>query len=241
VAKEKTAVMHVESQPLDTASTPKPKAKKNYRPLFIGAAFLLALVAFLSYIGVLGGNVRVVDAGRFYRSAQLTGNGYDAVSARLAGNSLDAVVKRYGIHTVISLRNGSDKDRFYREEKAVCAKEGVDHVDVPFSALHLPPPETLSQLLATLDHARYPVIVHCQAGSDRTGLASTLYVHLYRHVPLNEAQAEELTWHYGHFPVQKTRRMDLFFDLFRKTGAGMDLRTWIDRKYPALYASSPDK
>lgn len=234
--------MNVEPQPVDAAPTSKPKPKRKGRRILLGtAACLLALIAFLSYIGVLGGNVRIVDAGRFYRSGQLTGYGYDGMSARIAGNSLDSVLGRYGIHTVISLRNGSDKDRFYREEIAVCAKKGVDHVDVPFSAMHLPSPETLRKLIDTFDQARYPVIVHCQAGSDRTGLASALYVHLYRHVPINEAQEAQLTWHYGHFPVQKTRRMDLFIDLFRKTGDGMDLRSWIDQKYPALYASSPDK
>ncbi len=227
---------------MDAKPASRPTPKRNRRRLFLClAAFLLALITLLWYIGVLGGNVRVVDSGRFYRSGQLTGNGYDGLSARLAGNSLDAVLDRYRIHTVICLRGGSNKDRFYRDETAICAKDHVDHVDVPFSALHLPSPETLHKLLDTYDHAQYPVIVHCQAGADRTGLASTLYVTLYRHVPLEEAQAEELTWHYGHFPVQKTRRMDKFFDLYRQTGTGMDLRTWIDQKYPEVYAASPDK
>ena len=236
-----------ESDPLDDdaledtpVATPKPRPKRRFHWLW-PVGFLLMLITFLWYIGVLGGNIRVVDSGRFYRSAQLTGNRYDGISAKLLGNSLDSVLSRYSIHTVISLRGGSKKDLYYREETAICAKDGVDHVDVPFSALHLPSPETVQKLVYILDHARYPVIVHCQAGSDRTGLASTLYVHLFRHVPLDEAQNAELNWHYGHFPVQKTRRMDLFFDLYRKTAHGMDLRDWIDQKYPALYAASADK
>ncbi len=232
--------MNVEAPPLDNMPVSQPKHSHQRRWL-VAAVFLLALIGLLWYVGVLGGNVRVVDSGRFYRSAQLTGNGYDGLSAKLAGNSLDAVVARYGIHTVVCLRGGSEKDRYYREETAICAKDHVDHIDVPFSALHLPSPETVHKLLDTFDHAQYPMIVHCQGGSDRTGLASTLYVHLYRHVPLDEAQQDELTWHYGHFPVQKTRRMDLFFDLYRKTANGMDIRTWIDRKYPEVYAASPDK
>ncbi len=224
------------------APTPKLARKRKIPPLVVrGGIFLLLLIGFLWYIGVLGGNVRTVDAGRVYRSAQLTGNGYDGLSARLAGNSLDRVLRRYGIQTVISFRGGSEKDRYYREERAICTQDGVDHVDVPFSSQHLPSPETLHKMLDAFDHARYPVILHCQAGSDRTGLASTLYVHLYRKLPLDEAQTEELTWRYGHFPVQKTRRMDTFFDLYRKTSGGMDMRTWIEQKYPQVYAESADK
>jgi protein tyrosine phosphatase (PTP) superfamily phosphohydrolase (DUF442 family) len=234
--------MSIENTPSDEFPAPPVTSKPDRRRLWLWVAvFLLFLITLLWYIGVLGGNVRVVEAGRFYRSSQLTGNNYDGLSARLAGNSLDAVLHRYDIHTVVSLRGGSDKDLDYREEIATCKKDGVDHVDVPFSARHLPPPEAVHQLLDTFDHARYPVIVHCQAGSDRTGLASTLYVNLYEHVPLDEAQHDELTWRFGHFPVEKTRRMDEFFDLYRKTGAGMDLRTWIDQKYPQIYAASPDK
>lgn len=230
--------------PLD-ADPPAPATsapKRNRRRLLLWAAlFLLMLLTFLWYIGVLGGNVRIVDAGRVYRSSQLTGNSYDGVSARFFGNSLDNVLNRYKIQTVLNLRGGSDKDLYYREELAICAKDKVDHIDVPISARRLPPPESVKKIIDTFDHARYPVIIHCQAGADRTGFASTLYVALYRHLPLDEAQTSELTWHYGHFPVQKTRRMDEFFDLYRKTGKGMDLRTWIEQKYPEVYASSPDK
>ncbi len=227
--------------PLEAAvPLPAPKRKRHpYR--WGGAAVFLALFGFISYIGVIGGNVRIVDEGRVYRSAQLTGNGYDGVSARLVGNSLDNVLHRYGVHTVVSLRGGSEKDRYYREEEAVCAQDNVDHVNVPFSAQHLPSPETVTKLIDTFDHARYPIILHCQAGSDRTGLASALYIHLYRHLPITEAQNKELTWRYGHFPIQKTRRMDTFFDLYRSTGNGQDLRTWIARTYPSVYAASPDK
>ena len=221
---------------------PPPARKRTRHPYRWGsAAVFLALFGFISYIGVLGGNVRTVDAGRVYRSAQLTGNGYDGVSARLVGNSLDSVLHRYGIHTVVSLRGGSEKDRYYREEAAVCTQDNVDQVNVPFSAQHLPSPETINKLLDTFEHARYPIIIHCQAGSDRTGLAAALYIHLYRRLPIDEAQREELTWRYGHFPIQKTRRMDTFFDLYRSTSNGQDLRTWIARTYPSVYAASPDK
>ena len=67
------------------------------------------------------------------------------------------------------------------------------------TARKLPPPERLKQLLETFDHARYPILIHCQGGSDRTGLASTLYENQIEHIPLDQAEQAELTLRYGHF------------------------------------------
>ena len=79
--------------------------------------------------------------------------------------------------------------------------------------------------------------MHCQAGSDRTGLASTLYAHLYANVPLSLAETEELTWRYGHFPIAKTRAMDEFFALYHADASGISLRDWILHRYPQVYSA----
>ena len=102
-------------------------------------------------------------------------------------------------------------------------------------ATTLPKPREVARLLTLLDTAKYPVLFHCQAGSDRTGLAATLYLHLYRGMPLEKAQAEGLTWRYGHFPFS-AKPMDDFFDLYRQEAQQMDLRTWITKRYPQVYA-----
>lgn len=202
----------------------------------VGVLFLF-LIVFLWLIGVFGGNVRTIAPGRAYRSSTLTGFNYTSVTARLVGNDLESVLKRDGIRTVISLRAGSPRDDWYRDELAACKRVAADHKDITFSARKLPPPETLAALLDAFDHAQYPILLHCQAGSDRTGLASALYAHLYEKLPLARAEAEELTWRYGHFPVDKTRAMDDFFTLYRRDANGLDLRTWILKKYPQVYAA----
>ena len=43
----------------------------------------------------------------------------------------------------------------------------------------MPPPESLRALLAAFDAAPYPIIYHCQAGADRTGLVSAIYAAIY--------------------------------------------------------------
>ena len=228
-----------EPTPAPETASPQPnlqRMRKRRRQRRLSALVLVfMLLTFLCYIGVFGGNVRTVDPGKVYRSAQLTGNRYDGVSARLIGNSLDSVLDSHHIKTVLNLRGGSKSDLYYHDEIQICTDHQVAHVDAPFSARHLPSPDALHKILDTFDHADYPVLIHCQAGSDRTGLASVLYAHLYEHEPLDQAIAEELTWRYGHFRVSNTRKMDEFFDLYKQTGHGQGLREWINTDYPALY------
>jgi protein tyrosine phosphatase (PTP) superfamily phosphohydrolase (DUF442 family) len=189
--------------------------------------FLMSVLLLLWYIGVFGGNVREVEPGRVYRSAQLT------------GRTLDEVLDARRIRTMLSLRGGSPEDGWYRSETASCAKRNIRHITLSFSAVRMPPPSELKKLLAVFDTAQYPLLFHCRGGADRSGLAGVLYLHLYKHVPLDEAQAQQLTWRYGHIRWGQARPMSDFFDLYRNTGQGMGLRAWIEQKYPALYEQLP--
>ena len=159
----------------------------------------------------------------------------------MIGHSLPKVLQAYHIQTIIDLRGGGPQDLRYRDEVATSVQMGVDHVDIPLSARHLPPPAMVDKLLYTFDHGHPPFLVHCQTGSDRTGLACALYAYLYEHEPLDRALTEELTWRYGHFRWSQTGAMDDFFDLYRTSGKGMDFRLWLKIKYPDLYAHSPQR
>jgi protein tyrosine/serine phosphatase len=185
------------------------------------------VLLFLWYIGVFGGNVRTVQPGQVYRSAQLT------------GRNLDDVLKEDHIQTVINLRGGSVSDAWYRSEVASCKQFGAQHVDIDMSARLLPAPSRLDALLQTFDHARYPILYHCQSGADRSGLVGTLYLDVYQHVPLQEAEKEQLTWRYGHFSFGQTHAMNDFYTLYDQTNSGLDLRDWILKRYPAIYAKLP--
>jgi protein tyrosine/serine phosphatase len=187
------------------------------------------VVSILWYIGVLGGNVHEVVKDRVYRSAQLT------------GSNLDTVFNIDHVKTDINLRGGNLSDDWYRSETSSCKLYGVTHIDVPMSASKLPTPDQLDKLIYIFDHAKYPVLFHCKAGSDRSGLVGTLYVNIYQHVPIKQAEYEQLTWRYGHISWGQTHAMNDFYNLYDKTNAGLDLRTWILTKYPAIYKTLVQK
>lgn len=185
---------------------------------------VLFLLSLLWFIGVFGGNIRTVLPGRLYRSAQLT------------GSTLQGALVSHHIRTVVNLRGPLTTDAWYKSETQVCKQLGVSHLDVSFSATSLPPPEEMQKLVKAFDNAHYPVMVHCMGGSDRAGLASTVYMAVYQHEPLDQAQREELTFRYGHIKWGRAGAMDRFLDLYRKTGRGLGLRDWIFKSYPAEYA-----
>ena len=215
------------------------RAVRRRRALISLAVFLLIVVSITWAIGGLGGNVRTVVPGRVYRSAQITGNGIGALTACWTGNGLEQVIKANGIKTVINLRGGNPHDGWYREERDICARLGVDHIDIGMSAIRAPHPTQLNRLLNAFDNARYPILYHCQGGSDRSGLVGTLYLNVYQNVPLDEAESRQLTLRYAHFKFTRTRAMDDFFDRYRQTGQGMTLRDWIQKVYPSLFAQMP--
>jgi protein tyrosine phosphatase (PTP) superfamily phosphohydrolase (DUF442 family) len=190
----------------------------------LGAGCLSVLtIGFLWFIGVFGGNLRCVDEGQIYRSAQLSD-----------GNLRTAISERR-IRSIINLRGPQGNDPKYRSELAISRELGLTHEDVALSATHLPPPQELSSLLRALDTLPHPILVHCLGGADRSGLVSTLYLNVYKHVSLDQAEKQQLTWRYGHFSWFSARPMDEFFDLYRATGHGENLREWISKTYPAIY------
>ncbi|HEV2474229.1 MAG TPA: hypothetical protein VGS41_16245 [Chthonomonadales bacterium] len=213
-----------------TSHSSSPRLRRSLRlrkSIAAAAVVITAILLLLWYVGVFGGNVRAVVPGLVYRSAQLT------------DGNLSDVLRRQHIRTVINLRGGSSSDWWYRSELRVCRRLGVVHDDIPMSAVHAPPPGELNRLLKDFDRDPYPILFHCQGGADRSGLVGTIYLNVYRDIPLNEAELSQLTWRYGHIAWSRTRAMNQFFDLYRRTAKGAPLRRWIIDRYPALYQGMP--
>jgi hypothetical protein len=56
----------------------------------------------------------------------------------------------------------------------VSTEAGVTHISVPLASDQWLSHEQVRTLLDVLDHAEYPLLVHCEFGAERTGLVSAL-------------------------------------------------------------------
>jgi protein tyrosine phosphatase (PTP) superfamily phosphohydrolase (DUF442 family) len=139
------------------------------------------------------GNFGVVDEGLVYRSAQPTEN-------------LPALAAEQKIATILNLRGGSDSDPWYAAEVANTRKLGLDFYDLPLVATVRPTRKQLLNLLDVLDRCKYPLLIHCKSGSDRTGLVSALYLMSRKGVAPKQAEGA-FSLYYGHVPILGTRHL----------------------------------
>lgn len=143
----------------------------------------------------------VVDAGKVYRSGQLS------VAA------LDSIHERYGIRTVIDLGSTIHGDaagerRNQRTADALGIKRYVFRLNGDSTGN---PNEYIQALRLATDPANQPVLVHCGAGTERTGLLCLLYKNEVLGVPLEEGFKEAQT--YGHNP-HRTPQMHEMMDTY---------------------------
>jgi protein tyrosine phosphatase (PTP) superfamily phosphohydrolase (DUF442 family) len=143
------------------------------------------------------GNFHEVENGVLYRSS------------RLGADGLKNAIARHGIKSVLNLCGPQPGVAWYDGEVQIARGHGVLFRDLAISANQALDPMQLAELLEVLRDAPKPLLIHCRAGSDRTGLACALFV-AWRGGSYLEA-SEQLGLYYGHFPYlgSKSEAMDL--------------------------------
>jgi uncharacterized protein (TIGR01244 family) len=95
-------------------------------------------------------------------------------SGWLDAEALRDATARYGIRTVVNLRD--ERDDLWREEVEALREAGVSLVEVPLRPRAAPDAAQVDVLLALLDDpARRPLLVHCRQGAVRAASVEGLY------------------------------------------------------------------
>ena len=140
-------------------------------PLRLFSKILWAFLTFNAQVfaDVYDPEIPVIELSKneFYRSSQLV------------KWQLETAIQKYGIRTIINLRGENPEKKWWQDESAVAQQYGVQHINIAMSAKRIPSRENLLKLLDAFRTAPRPLLVHCQAGVDRTGEASALYAWIY--------------------------------------------------------------
>ncbi|NKX44724.1 dual specificity protein phosphatase family protein [Roseibacterium sp. KMU-115] len=144
--------------------------------------------------------------------------------------------KALGIRSVLTLR-GEDDNTPNLLERDACERLGLELRAVRLRTVYVPPPATLLELVRLLREMPKPMLVHCKSGADRTGLAVTLYLHVIKGQPLEEAR-RALSWRYAHFSFGKAGVVHRMLDAYAadRAATGIDFEDWVATRYdPAAF------
>lgn len=175
---------------------------KRFWKLAIAAIVLIMPVLIYLFALQATGNFHVVSEGKVYRAAQMD------------GQNLVRWQQEYGIASVLNLRGESIGSDWYETEKAVTEHLGVEHINFGMSASEELTDQEVQALLQVMRDAPKPLLIHCRAGADRTGIASALYVAGIDGGD-EEAAERQLSLAYGHISlpwVSKAWAMDVTWE-----------------------------
>ena len=131
-------------------------------------------------------------------------------SSQPSPKQLRILKKKYGIKTIVNLR-GENGLSAYSLEKKACLNLNLELVNFRAYSRNPPESEEIKTLIKLFNKIKYPALMHCKSGSDRTGVVATLYRILYLKESVEDAFKKELHWKYGHIKSSHTGVLDYFF------------------------------
>jgi protein tyrosine/serine phosphatase len=158
--------------------------------VFLGATYLLYMEE--------QGNFHPITDREAYRSAILD------------RDELEHYIKKYEIKSIVNLLGDHPNEPWYREEIEISVDYNLEHYDLSLPATRKPTDEEVWKLRAIFKSAPRPVLIHCKAGADRSGLAAAMWKVIVDKEPKLKAVKELSIW-YGHIPIGKTIAMGQFF------------------------------
>jgi len=180
--------------------------------------YIYALFVEHSILNIFWKNFHKVDDG-IYRSAQM--NPY----------TLKKYIKKYNLKTIITFRQDINKSPLSQMEKQVCEDMGIKFIRIGLTSRKLPNKDRLLVLKNAFESSPKPILMHCKAGSDRTSLASFLY--LYWNGKIEEAKKQFSFFKYGHIKNSKAGIIDYCAEKFLESGK-KDVIKWCEENREKL-------
>jgi hypothetical protein len=191
----------------------------------LAAIGLAVLMVF--YRRLFCGNFGIVDPGRVYRCAR-------------RWVDLPAITSACRPASILNLGHCRDRHPWRIEQMREARRRGIDLHEVSIRYDRRPSQGSLLAILNVFECCRYPLLIHCTDGADRTGLASALYLMAIRGVPPDQAAREAFSPRYGHVPIQgiehlhePIREYEEWLKAHGLAHAPSRLKAWLEREYRA--------
>lgn len=111
-------------------------------------------------------------------------------SAQLGPEALARTIRTRGIKTVLNLRGRNLDQPWYRAERSATLARGATQIDVALASDHWMSREQARSLFNVLATCQRPVLIHCEWGAERTGLAAAFAELLRPGATLDDARAQ---------------------------------------------------
>ncbi len=171
------------------------------------------------------GNAGTVLKGLVYRSAQPS------------PSSVAKSIRTKRIKTVLNLRGANPDQAWYTGESRATVAAGATQIDFAMSSDQWLSREQAIALLDVLDHCEYPILIHCEWGSERTGLVSAIRALLREGSTLADGRSQ-FSPYYMFLPLKDGLVMRGHLDMYAQwlgdrgeTHTPERLRYWIEREY----------
>jgi len=141
---------------------------------------------------------------------------------------LEKLTREYNLTTVVNLKDAQRDNPYFHFEEEKCEELGLKLINVNISSRGFPTYEKLLNYKKIIETMEKPVLIHCKAGADRTGIFCTLYQYFYEKRDIEDTDQLKL-FPYGHFRYSNAGKGDYYFEefvKFQKIHPKIDLLTW---------------